>query len=139
MTDKHGEIYGSTFSISADKDNGSTTPLSRGKKTFSNELKNRHVGSHMKGAAAMSIDDISPSGRKVHVSHNVSQLEGMTPAEGSEVLRASRKLISVNKDTLSGSGVDPGELNYKMGLKKICAKDHFWVTLLEWRRMQRAR
>ncbi len=126
MTDKHGEIYGSTFSISADKDNCSTTPLPRGgKKTFSNELKNRHVGSHMKGAAAMSIDDVSPSGRKVHVSHNVSQLDGMTPTEGSEMLRASRKQISVNKDTLSGSGVDPGELNYKMGLKKFSAKDHF--------------
>ena len=137
MTDKHGEIYGSTFSISADKDNGSTTPLSRGKKTFSNELKNRHVASHMKGAAAMSIDDVSPSGRKF-VSHNVSQLDGMTPTEGSEVLRASRKLINTTK-TLSGSGVDPGELNYKMGLKKISAKDHFWVTLLEWHRIKRVK
>ena len=124
MTDKHGEIYGGTFSISSDS---KATPISpKGKKTFVQEHKDRNIGSHMKGAAAMSMEEVSPSGRKVHQDHNVSQLKGMTPNEGSEVPRASRKLINnMDKDTLSGSGVDPGELNLKIGLRKISKKNHF--------------
>ena len=123
MTDKHGEIYGGTFSISSDS---KATPISpKGKKTFVQEHKDRNIGSHMKGAAAMSMEEVSPSGRKVHQDHNVSQLKGMTPNEGSEVPRASRKLINMGKDTLSGSGVDPGELNLKIGLRKISKKNHF--------------
>jgi hypothetical protein len=123
MTDKHGEIYGGTFSISSDS---KSTPISpRGKKTFVKQHQDRNIGSHMHGAAAMSIEEISPSGRKFHHTHNVSQLEGMTPSQGSEIPRASRKLINVDKDTLSGSGVDPGELDLKIGLRKISKKNHF--------------
>ena len=113
---RHDELYRGQVSV--------TTPESvvvkhHGKKA------GKHMESHMSGASAMSTADEPKRGKKAHRYDNVSQLEGMTPKKEVEYRRSKKISERSPIDTLSGSGVDPGQLSVKPSLRLIEKQDHF--------------